>query len=116
VAATILEYLECQIPNYPFSRRLDKAFVEELLADFPNLDILEEIKIFRWFYDSDPMAHVANPRAALRRWISSPTTRGWPGESPSGKGMLLMTRNPNGREDPGDWSDNLQSWVSFLRA
>jgi PilZ domain len=110
--AGILEYLEYQIPDYPFNRTLDRAFVAELISDFPTLDILEEIKTFRWYYDSDPVARVANPRASLRRWIaSSYTTR-----------LLSMPKNGNGNghglPSPGNANieTGLRSWVSFLKS
>jgi hypothetical protein len=67
----ILDYLKHQIPGYPFDRRLDCEFITELMADFPGLDILEEVKTFRWHHDRGPASRVTSPRAALRRWIAS---------------------------------------------
>jgi hypothetical protein len=64
----ILNYLEEQLPGYPFDQQLDQAFVQELLDDFPNLDVLEEIKRFRWYYDNQPP--LRRPRATIRRWIA----------------------------------------------
>ncbi len=110
--AASLEYLKYQIPNYPFDRRLDNIFVAELLADFPDLDVLEEIKTFRWYHDSDPVARVANPRAALRRWMS--------GSSPNGRPAKWETNGRknggNGRNGTGTLSgETFRSWVSLLR-
>jgi len=111
--AASLEYLEYQIPNYPFDRRLDELFVAELLADFPDVELVEEIKTFRWHYDSDPVARVSNPRVALRRWMSSSTpnvpskrngNRGGNGGSNGGNGTAFLS------------SETFSSWVSFLRA
>jgi hypothetical protein len=45
-AEPILDYLKSRIPAYPFDARLDAEFVEELLVDFRDLDILEETKTF----------------------------------------------------------------------
>ncbi len=118
--ANILEYLEYQIPKYPFNRKLDRVFVEELFADFPNLDILEEVKTFRWHYDNDPVARVVNPRAALRRWVSSSTQAGPVRRTnkPSGNGRFIYDPGPD--TDPfnngavvGD--DDFDEWVSFLK-
>ena len=50
----ILAYLQEQLPDYPYRADLDAAFIAELAADFPDLDILEEIKSFRWYYDNAP--------------------------------------------------------------
>ncbi len=47
-------FLEKEIlPGYNFQLALDTEFVRELLVDFPNLDVLEEIKTFRWYYDRE---------------------------------------------------------------
>ena len=65
----VLDYLEHQVPDYPFDRRLDCEFITELMADFSGLDILEEVKTFRWSSRKEPVSQMENPRAALRRWI-----------------------------------------------
>lgn len=67
----ILTYLEQQLPGYPFDPQLDPLFVAELAADFPQVDLLEEIKTFRWYYDNAPLARVKNIRVALRRWVAN---------------------------------------------
>jgi hypothetical protein len=68
-SAAILAYLEHRLQGYPFDPKLDPAFVEELLEDFPHLDILEQIKVWRWYYNGRPPLQ-RQPRAALRRWLS----------------------------------------------
>lgn len=67
--ADVLEYLEHHFSTYPFNRELDTAFITELAADFQNLNLLEQIKTFRWYIDDD-LSRVGNPRAALRRWMA----------------------------------------------
>ena len=67
----ILAYLQEQLPDYPYRPELDAAFIAELTADFPDVDILEEIKTFRWYYDNAPLTRVKNVRVALRRWIAN---------------------------------------------
>ncbi|HUP24576.1 MAG TPA: hypothetical protein VNB06_16745 [Thermoanaerobaculia bacterium] len=69
-AAPILDYLETQMPDYPFQAELDRDFVEELLDDFGELDVLEQIKRFRWFHNGKPPNE--KPRLALRKWFSPP--------------------------------------------
>lgn len=66
----ILDYLHRQLPEYPFEPDLDQAFVQEMAEDFSEVDILEEIKAFRWYYDNDPASKVSNVRIAIRRWVS----------------------------------------------
>lgn len=67
--AHILDYLEQHLPAYPFRRHVDRPFVEELVTDFPQVDLLEQIKAFRWYYDNEPFARLRQPRLALRRWL-----------------------------------------------
>ena len=74
----ILAYLENQLPDYPLKPELDAPFVDELVADFPDVDILEQIKTFRWYYDNQPLACVKNIRVALRRWIANANGRNRP--------------------------------------
>jgi hypothetical protein len=66
--ADVLEYLENHFSAYPFNRKLDTAFITELAADFQDVNLLEQIKTFRWYYDDD-LSRLGNPRAALRRWM-----------------------------------------------
>jgi len=65
----VMDYLQHHMPNYPFDAALDKDFVEELLADFPRVNLLEEVKAFRWYYanGTDPSPRLA--RIRLRRWL-----------------------------------------------
>ena len=65
----ILLYLQFCLPGYPFDPNIDNDFVDELVDDFPESEVLEEIKAFRWFYLNQPAAHVRNLRLAIRRWI-----------------------------------------------
>jgi hypothetical protein len=64
----VLEYLENHFSTYPFNRKLDTVFITELAADFHDVNLLEQVKTFRWYYDDD-LSRVGNPRAALRRWM-----------------------------------------------
>jgi len=68
-ATKIIAYLEDRIPSYPFNPKIDNDFVDELVHDFGHLEILEEIKAFRWYYDNDPVEKVSNVRLSLRRWL-----------------------------------------------
>ena len=71
----ILDYLEHYLAAYPFDPDLDTRFVEELLRDFPDLDVLEQIKAFRWYYDDAPLAGIKKPRVVLRRWLANARPR-----------------------------------------
>ncbi len=68
-ANELLDYLQHDLTGYPFDPQIDRPFVEELLNDFSHLDLLEEIKILRWYHDNQPFRKQQHPRASLRRWI-----------------------------------------------
>ena len=63
------------LPAYPFDAKIDQDFVEELVDDFGGVDVLNEIKNFRWFNDSKPVSHLRSVRLALRRWIANSKKR-----------------------------------------
>jgi len=65
----VLDYLQHGFSAYPFNRKLDTDFILELVADFERVNLLEQTKTFRWYYDDD-LSRVGNPRAALRRWMA----------------------------------------------
>ncbi len=71
----ILHYLKDRLPAYPFDPKLDTDFVKELIEDFQGVDILEETKAFRWYYDNEPAARLRNVRLGLRRWVANARRR-----------------------------------------
>lgn len=72
-AQALLDYLHHHLPGYPFNLDLDRPFVEELHDDFPHLDLLHQVKLFRWYHDNRPPLD-RRPRATLRRWIHGALT------------------------------------------
>ncbi len=72
IAEDIIRYFETALPGYPFNQKLDTEFVDELLVDFGKVDILEETKSFRWYYNNEP---VKNARIGLRRWLANALRR-----------------------------------------
>ncbi len=73
VATDVLLYLRDKLPGYSFQLALDTLFVRELLDDFPDVDVLEEIKTFRWYYDRE--LEKKNLRASIRRWMANTKPR-----------------------------------------
>ena len=67
----LLHYLQYQLPAYPFDLKVDAEFVRELLDDFDHLDLLEETKTFRWYYNNQPVQRLPNVRVGLRRWLAN---------------------------------------------
>ena len=70
----LMAYLK-RIPGYGFEPKIDADFAEELLEDFAVLDVLEEVKAFRWYHDNRPAEKVRSVRLALRRWLARTLTR-----------------------------------------
>ena len=73
VATDVLLYLRDKLPGYTFQLALDTLFVRELLDDFPDVDLLEEIKTFRWYYDRE--LGKKNLRASIRKWLANTKPR-----------------------------------------
>ena len=71
--ADVLIYLREKLPGYPFQLSLDTLFVHELLEDFPDIDVLEEVKTYRWYYDHE--LGKKNHRASIRRWMTNTKPR-----------------------------------------
>jgi hypothetical protein len=62
--------LEClaNIPDYPFAEEIDRPLLAELMRDFPEVDLIDQLKAWRWYRVDNP-ARLKNPRGALRRWM-----------------------------------------------
>lgn len=56
------------IRGYPLDVEKDLSFVRSLLIDFPELDLLEEVKRFSVYKLDKPFKANANPRSQLRNW------------------------------------------------
>ncbi len=63
-------FLEClaAIPGYPFCEEVDRPLISELMHDFPDIDLIEQLKAWRWYRIDNP-TKLKNPRGALRRWM-----------------------------------------------
>jgi hypothetical protein len=70
----ILHYLRHRPPGYPYDDQVDPGFVDELLDGLSDTNVLEQIRPFRWYHDSDPAARVRNLRIAIRRWVANGAT------------------------------------------
>lgn len=70
----VLRYLQHRLPAYPYDDALDREFVDELVSDFPQIEILEEVKAFRWYYNNAPGERMRHIRLGLRRWLANART------------------------------------------
>ena len=68
-ASLVFHYLQ-GLPGFDRDDEIDTVFARELVNDFSDIDVLEQIKAFRWYHDGRPAR--ANPklRLAIRRWLS----------------------------------------------
>ena len=57
------------------TENLTEEELRELIADFHDLDILEETKTFRWYHNNRPADRFKNLRLGLRRWIANSWAR-----------------------------------------
>ena len=64
------QLLEClaSISDYPFAEETDRPLAAELMRDFSDVDLLEQVKAWRWYRIDNP-SKLKNPRGALRRWM-----------------------------------------------
>jgi len=49
------------VPGYPFTEEHDKPLLAELMRDFPDVDIIDQIKAWRWYRVDNP-SRLKNPR------------------------------------------------------
>lgn len=58
-----------KVKGYPFNEKRDGEFMEGLIADFPDLDALEEIKKKCAWWLSNPLLKKSNPHLQIRNWF-----------------------------------------------
>lgn len=57
------------VPGYDFDEAIDRPLLAELLHDFPDIQLVDQIKAWRWYRVDNPRV-LKNPRNALRRWMA----------------------------------------------
>ena len=60
-----------RIYNYPLSYTKDIEFIRQMLTEFPDIDILNEVKKFAAYTLDKPFKQSSNPRLRLRNWLSN---------------------------------------------
>jgi hypothetical protein len=68
----ILEYLEQSFNDYPYDKELDSSYYQVLLNEYPNCDILTELKLFH-AWTMDKKAKGLNHRLSFRKWLIKTT-------------------------------------------
>lgn len=64
-----------QIENYPLQYKKDLQFLRKLMVEYPEVEMLEEIKKFAAHKLDKPLKKKSNPRLALRNWIKIASER-----------------------------------------
>jgi hypothetical protein len=65
----LIWYLEMYFKEYPFHWDTDMLFFRQVLDEFPELDVLEELKRFRvWLLDKGE-SQCSNYRSRFRNWL-----------------------------------------------
>jgi hypothetical protein len=57
-----------RVPGYPFDYQKDLEHIRELKTDFPQVDMLKEVKKWRDHKKDNPLTGKKNPRLQLRNW------------------------------------------------
>lgn len=71
LGSDLLAYLQ-KIQGYPYDPKIDTEFAEEIIVDFGGvLDILDEIKAFRWYHADRATTSFRTARSSLRRWLNN---------------------------------------------
>ena len=64
----IIEFLD-RFGSYPFDEEKDREFFQEILDDFPGLDIIEQLKSFQaWILDRSEDRKIGY-RSTIRKWV-----------------------------------------------
>jgi len=56
------------VPQYPFDYQKDLEHIRDLATDFPDIDLLQEVKKWRAYKRDRPLEAKSNPRLQLRNW------------------------------------------------
>jgi len=58
-----------KVKGYPYNEKRDSEFIKGLIAEFPDLDALEEIKKKCAWWLSNPLLKKSNPHLQIRNWF-----------------------------------------------
>ena len=61
------------IPNYPFDYQKDIEHIRKLSLDYPDVDLLDEIKKWETWLLDKPLKKRSNPRLQIRNWMANAT-------------------------------------------
>lgn len=64
-----LNYLRSEFDGYPYDEGKDRRYFENLLYDFPQLDIEEELKQYHAWVLDQPCWKKISYRSRFRQWL-----------------------------------------------
>lgn len=59
------------IEGYPLDYKTDLEYIRQLLVDFPQINIREEIRKFATYKLDKPLKKKSNPRLQIRNWMTN---------------------------------------------
>ncbi len=60
-----------RVKNYPFDYKKDLEHLRSLAVDFPNVDMLNELKKWETYKLDHPLKKSSNPRLQIRNWFEN---------------------------------------------
>lgn len=66
----LLDYLQT-IYDYPYSYEKDLLFIRELKNDFPDVNLIEQVKKWKVYKLDKPLKAKSNPRSQFRNWVAN---------------------------------------------
>jgi hypothetical protein len=87
------------VSGYPFDYETDLAFIRTLAVDFPEMDLVGEIKKWGTYKMDKPLRQKSNPRLQLRNWMVKSKEFNKNKPHMSKPANLFPTQN----EPPEDW-------------
>lgn len=87
------------IPGYPFDFDKDLKLLRNLETDFPDVDVLPELKKYHIYKLDHPLKKNSNPRLQLRNWFEN--AQRWRKEDRNGSNGRTFTNQGTNSKHPG---------------
>lgn len=96
------------IPGYPFDFDKDLKLIRNLETDFPDVEMVPELKKYHIYKLDHPLKKNSNPRLQIRNWFENASK--WRKRGVSGAGIARADPRDDGSAKydepvPGFWSD-----------
>lgn len=97
----ILKTLQ-QIGGWPYDLETDISHIRKLILDYPEINMLDEVKKFRDWHLDKPLKKNSNPRLQLRNWCikAKEFMSRRKGESQNGRSTSIQHNTKTARDTP----------------